>query len=208
MPTTEDGLRAAFKQQPAVAAPDAAGLLQVGRQRLQRRRLRRAGAALVVPLLLAGGVLGGDALSDRRSSTYLLAGSGLTLAAGSAGPVQVSGDRVDLGDGIHAWRRDRTLYIGYPARPYAALDTSDLTARWNDLGYDAVVFDDPGQHDGSTIVVGTVRGAPTSVRVGVDGVFARATIACFQQAEGWCSYKANVPTSIRSYDDPPQVQVR
>ncbi len=203
MPTTEEDLRTAFRQEPPTATPDATALLRMGRRSLQRRRLRRTGVALVAPLLFIGGVL-----VDRGSSPYQLAGSGLTLATTTVGPVQVSDDRVDLGDGIQAWRQGRNLYIGYPARPYAELDTGSINSGWGHLGYDSVVFDDPGQDDGSTIVVGTVRGAPTSIRVGIDGVVVPATIACFDQAKGWCSYKANVPTSIRSYDDGPQVEVR
>ncbi len=204
MPTSEQDLVAAFRhQQPMTATPDVTALLAAGRRRLQRRRVRRLGTALALPLLLLGG-----AVLDHQSSRNELAGSGLTLAAGAAGPVQIADDRVDLGDGIQAWRHDRKLYIGYPARPYAELDTGSLNSRWGDLGYDSVVFDDPGQHDGSTIVVGTIQGAPTSVSVAIDGITAPATIACFDQAKGWCSYKANVPTSIRSYDSGPQVTVR
>lgn len=134
-------------------------------------------------------------------SQYQLAGSGLTLADDSVGPVQVAADRVDLGDGIQAWRKEELLYIGYPAGPYAELDTSSLTSQWDDLGHDTVVLDDIGQQDGSTIVVGTVRGNPTSVTVTIGGVSQPAIIACFQQAAGWCSYQANVPTSIQDADD-------
>lgn len=206
MPTTEQDLRTAFARHPPPDVTlDPAGLVLTGHRRLQRRRFRRVGVALVVPTLLVGGVL-----ADRHATRYELAGSGLTLAAGTDGPVQVSDDRVDLGDGIQAWREGKILSIGYPARPNAFLDTSSLNSQWGDLGYDVVVFDDPGQNDGSTIVVvGSVQGAPTSVRVGIDGVFVPATIACFEQAKGWCSYKANVPVSISSYDadDMPQVEV-
>lgn len=203
MPTTEQDLRHALQQQAITPALDMDAVLSSGRRSLTRRRLRRSGTMLVLPVLLTAGVVA----TNSAPSTQLV-GSGLTLAAGSTGPVQVSNDRVDLGDGIQAWRDGKDLYIGYPARPYAELDTSSLTSRWDDLEYDTVVFDDAGQQDGSTIVVGTVRGAPEAVRVTVDGVATDATIACFEQADGWCSYKANVPTSIRSYDNPPIVEVR
>lgn len=203
MPTTEQDLRHALQRQAITPAVDIDAVLTSGRRNLMRRRLRRSGAALVLPVLLTAGVA---AISSTPSTQ--LVGSGLTLAAGSTGPVQVSNDRVDMGDGIHAWRDGKNLYIGYPARPYAGLDTSSLTSRWNDLGYDIVIFDDPGQQDGSTIVVGTVRGAPETVRVTIDGVTSSATIACFDQADGWCSYKANVPTSFGSRENPPVVDVR
>lgn len=123
--------------------------------------------------------------------------------------MQVADDRVDLGDGIQAWRQGRKLYIGYPARPYAELDTGSINSRWGHLGYDSVVFDDPGQHDGSTIVVGTVRGAPTSVRVAIDGVAAPATIACFstRRRAGARTRPTSLPRSAVTTTDP-QVDVR
>lgn len=80
------------------------------------------------------------------------------------------------------------LYIGYPGRrPYEEADTKSVHLRWKNLGYDAAIFTDPGQHPRSTIGVGTVRGKPTSVVVTLEGVSRRATIACFKQAPGWCS---------------------
>lgn len=79
-------------------------------------------------------------------------------------------------------------------QPGRTPDTSSLNSKWGHLGYDSVVLDDPGQQDGSTIVVGGVRGTPTSVTVSIDATSAPATIACFRQASGWCSYKANVPS--------------
>lgn len=203
MHTTEQDLRHALQRMSLEPEIDVQAVLSSGRRSLTRRRLRRSGAVLVLPVLLTAGL----AATGSAPSTQLVS-SGLTLAAGSEGPVQVSEDRVDLGDGIQAWRDGEDLYIGYPAGPYAGLDTSSINSRWGDLGYDTVVFDEAGEQDGSTIVVGSVRGAPKSVRVTVDGVASDATIACFEEAEGWCSYKANVPTSIRSYDDPPVVEVR
>lgn len=203
MHTTEQDLRHALRQQAVACDIDVQAALTSGRRSLTRRRLRKTGAVLALPVLLTAGI----AATTRDPSTQLV-GSGLTLAAGSTGPVQVSDDRVDLGDGIQAWRDGEKLYIGYPVRPNAVLDTGSINSGWGDLGYDTVVFDDEGEQDGSTIVVGTVRGAPRSVSVTVDGITSEATIACFVQAEGWCSYKANVPTSIRSYANPPQVVVR
>lgn len=205
MYTTEQDLRHALQRMSVEPEIDVEAVLSSGRRSLtrRRRRLRRSGAVLVLPVLLTAGLA-----TTRSAPSTQLVGSGLTLAAGLEGPVQVSGDRVDLGDGIQAWRDGEDLYIGYPARPYAELDTSSLNSRWGDLGYDTVVFDDAGEQDGSTIVVGSVQGAPKSVRVTVDGVASDATIVCFEEAEGWCSYKANVPTSIRSYDEMPVVEVR
>lgn len=203
MHTTEQDLRHALRQDALAPEIDVQAVLISGRRRLTRRRLRRSGAVLVLPVLLTAGIV-----ATRSAPSTQLVGSGLTLAAGSDGPVQVSGDRVDLGDGIEAWRDGKTLHIGYPARPYAELDTSSINSRWGDLGYDTVVLDDAGEQDGSTIVVGTVRGAPQTVRVTVDGVASDATIACFDEADGWCSYKADVPTSIHSYDNMPVVEVR
>lgn len=203
MPVTEQNLMHALHGQPVPTATlDVCALLAHARGRLHRRRARRVGTALALPLLLGAGVA-----LDHHDSPYLLAASGLTLAAGSEGPTQISDNRVDLGDGIQAWRQGRNLYIGYPNRPYSELDTSSISSRWGDLGYDFVIFDDPGQNDGSTIVVGSVRGAPTSVTVTIQGASAPATIACFTQTKGWCSYKANVPTSINSYDDQVRVEI-
>ncbi|MCU1606794.1 MAG: hypothetical protein JWP46_3259 [Modestobacter sp.] len=70
-----------------------------------------------------------------------------------------------------------------------------------------VIFDEPGEHDDSTMVVGTVRGAPSSVEVIIDGVSQEATVACFTQTPGWCSYKAKVPTSWQGDWDLAQVVV-
>lgn len=56
MPTTEQDVVYAFRhQQPMTATPDVAALLAGGRRRLQRRRVRRLGVTLVLPLLLLGG---------------------------------------------------------------------------------------------------------------------------------------------------------
>lgn len=205
MPTTEQELRDALQQGTVAPEIDVQAVLTSGRRSLTRRRLRRSGALLALPVLLTAGILATSSTPSTR-----LVGSGLTLAAGSDGPVQVSDDRVDLGDGIQAWREVDHLFIGYPARPYSQLNTSDSTYRWGwgDLDHDTVVLDDAGEQDGSTIVVGSVRGAPQAVRVTVDGVTTDATIACFDQAEGWCSYKADVPTSIRDDGSLPVVDVR
>ena len=200
MHTDEHDLRHALRQNAAAPDLDMQAVIVSGRRSLMRRRLRRSGAVIALPVLLTAGVA-----ATNGPSTQLV-GSGLTLAGGE-GPVQVSDDRVDLGDGVQAWRDGKTLFIGYPARPYAELDTGEMFNGWGDLDYDSVVFeDDPDNQDGSTVVVGTVRGAPQSVRVTLEGVTADATIACFEQAEGWCSYKVNVPASF--VDEMPVVEVR
>ena len=205
MSTVEQELREFFHAVPAARSVDATAILERGHRQLRAQRLRST-TAVAVPAVVAL-TCGGLVVAGRETSPYELAGSGLTLAAGTVGPVQVSGDRVDLGDGVQAWRHGTHLYIGYPARPYAELDTNDLTSRWGHLSYDTVVFDGAGQHDGSTVVVGTVRGTPSNIVVTVEGVSQTATIACFEQAAGWCSYMAKVPTSIQSYDDTPTLQV-
>lgn len=132
--------------------------------------------------------------------SYRLDSPGLTLAAGPAGaagtasasPRQIDADRVDLGDGVQDG--GRATCSTSATQPGRTPDTSSLNSKWGHLGYDSVVLDDPGQQDGSTIVVGSVRGTPTSVTVSIDATSAPATIACFRQASGWCSYKANVPS--------------
>lgn len=204
MAVTERELHAAFHRPLSAGAVDVAAVLAAGRRRLRRRRLRRTSGALILPVAVAAAV-GLSATGNRHP--YQLVGSGLTLAQGSVGPVQVATERVDLGDGIQAWRKGVLLYIGYPHRPYLELDTKNIHSRWENLGYDAAIFTDPGQHPGSTIVVGTVRGKPTSVVVTLEGVSQRATIACFKQAPGWCSYKANVPASFRDNHRLPDVHI-
>jgi len=130
------------------------------------------------------------------------------LAGGSVGPVQVTTDRVDLGDGVQAWRKGRLLNVGYPGGPHEEVDPAGVGMRWGNLGYDAGIFTEAGQHKGSTIVVGSVRGTPTSVVVTLEGVSRPATIACFTQARGWCVYKANVPASFISGWRGPKIRVR
>jgi hypothetical protein len=196
----EDDLRLALHTHAPTGQLPLAAALASGR----RIRLARRVAPGVAAVVLAAAAV--TALSG-RGQDYRLTGDGLTVSRGP-GVHQIDDDRVDLGDGIQAWRDGETLHIGYPARPYASLDTTSISSRWDDLGHDTVVFDDPGEHDGSTMVVGTVRGEPTSVVVTVDGVSQNATVACFVQAPGWCSYKAEVPTSWQSRDRPPQVEVR
>lgn len=205
MPVSEQELRTALHQHRPAGRVRTDAALEAGRRKLRRRRARRAAGALALPVLLGAGIV---VASGAPHTSYALVGSGLTLAAGSTGPVQVATDRVDLGDGIQAWRGNKLLYVGYPARPYAELDTHSLSTRWGNLGYDAAIFSEAGQHEGSTIVVGSVRGKPTSVVVTLEGVSQPATIACFKQAPGWCVYKANVPTSFRDNNKRPRIQVR
>lgn len=178
---------------PTGQVPLTAALRAGRRTRLARRTVIPA-AALVLAIAGATTLLGGH-------DQYQLAGDGLTLSRGP-GVTQIDDDRVDLGDGIQAWRDGDILGIGYPARPYAALDTSSINSEWGDLGYDVVVFDEPDENDGTTMVVGTVQGQPTAVEVVINGVTQQATVACFTQAPDWCSYKANVPASWRTGTDP------
>lgn len=200
MTLIEDDLRQALRAHPPTGRVPVGAALASGRRIRLARRVVPTVAAVVVA------AAGGIALSG-GGHDYRLTGDGLTVTRGP-GVQQVDDDRVDMGDGIQAWRDGETLGIGYPARPYATLDTTSITSRWGHLGHDTVVFDDPGEHDGSTMVVGTVRGEPRSVVVTVDGVSQEATVACFAEAPGWCVYKAAVPTSWQSVDRMPQVDVR
>jgi hypothetical protein len=200
MTVIEDDLRQALHAHaPAGQVPVAAALAAGRRIRLARRAAPTV-AAVVMAAAAVMALTGGE-------RDYRLAGDGLTLSKGP-GVQQIDAGRVDMGDGIQAWRDGETLGIGYPARPYATIDTTSINSRWADLGYDTVVFDDPGEHDGWTTVVGTVRGEPTSVVVTVDGVSEEATVACFRQALGWCAYKAKVPSSWQSPDSLPKVLVK
>lgn len=185
--------RALHTHGPTGQVPLHAALRAGRRTRLARRSLIPA-AALVLATAGAATLAG-------EHNQYQLAGDGLTLSHGS-GVTQIDDDRVDLGDGIQAWRDGDVLSIGYPARPYASLDTSSINSEWGDLGYDMVVFDDPDENDGTTMVVGTVQGQPAAVEVVIDDVTQPATVACFTQAPDWCSYKAKVPASWRTGSDP------
>lgn len=200
MHDVEEDLRQALRtHEPTGQVPVRAALVAGRRARLARR----APAAVAALVAVGGAALALPSSQDQ----YQLVGDGLTLSQG-AGVQQIDDDRVDMGDGIQAWREGEILAIGYPTRPYAAIDTTSMTSRWDDLGYDIVVFDEPGEQDGSTMVVGTVRGTPTSVEVVIDGVSQEATVACFTQVQGWCSYKANVITSWQSHEQFPEVIVK
>lgn len=202
MSINEQYLREHFRSAPAGGTVNAEEIVAAGRRRLRaRRRQRTLGVTAAVALLAA--ITGGLAQSDPGHAEYELVGSGLTLATGSSGPVQLSDDRVDFGHGLQAWRKGRTLAVGYPDGTHAFLDTADPTARWGDLGYDVVTLDPEGQNDGVTAVVGTVRGKPERVRVSIAGASQTATIACFDQAPGWCSYAALVPFSVQNYTTQP-----
>jgi hypothetical protein len=190
MHDVEDDLRQAFHAHAPTGEVPIEAALRAGRRTRRVRRTVIPAAALVVATAGIATMIGGH-------DQYQLVGDGLTLSHGP-GVEQIGDDRVDMGDGIQAWRDDETLSIGYPARPYASLDTKSLTSQWGDLGHDIVVFDDPDEHDGTTMVVGTVQGQPSSVEVIIDSVSQQATVACFTQAPGWCSYKAKVPASWRS----------
>ncbi len=200
MPDVEEQLRMALRAHEPRGEVPVTAALSAGRR---ARRARRAGVALPTGVLAGGVAL----LASDRPQEYRLVGDGLTVAGG-AGVQQVDDDRVDLGGGLRAWRQGDVLSVGRPDRPYAEIDTSSLTSRWGDLGHDVVVFDEPDEHDGTTAVVGTVRGEPTSVRVTIRGVTQDATVACFVQAPGWCSYAAQVPVDWPGREERPQVDVR
>lgn len=201
MSITEHHLRQHLRTAPVTGTIDLQQILANGHRQLRVRRRRRALTALT-PLGLAA-LVAGLAITGTSGEHYELAGSGLTLAAGSVGPVQVSNDRVDLGGGLQAWREEAVLNVGYPSGAHATLDTTDPTARWGDMGYDVAVLDPEGEDDGRTAVVGTVRGTPDSVDVTIAGVTQKATIACFTQAQGWCSYAAVVPFAVQDYQTQP-----
>ena len=199
MHDVEEDLRQALRAHEPTGQVPVRAALAAGR----RVRLARRAPAAVAALVVVGG-----AAIDLTSGQdqYQLVGDGLTLSQ-AVGVHQIDDDRVEMGDGIQVWREGKTLAVGYPNRPYAEIDTTSMTSRWKDLGHDVVIFDEPGEHDGSTMVVGTVRGTPTSVEVIIDGVAQEATVACFTQTLGWCAYKANVPTSWETLDQPVQVIV-
>lgn len=206
MRTSEQEVRATLQGYQPAGRVDIGAAVAAGRRQLRQRRARRTAGALILPLAAGAGFA--VAAGGVHNGGYRLAGSGLTLAGGSTGPVQVTTDRVDLGDGVQAWRKGRLLNVGYPGGPHEEVDPAGFGMRWGNLGYDAGIFTEAGQHKGSTIVVGSVRGAPTSVVVTLEGVSSPATIACFTQAKGWCVYKANVPASFRSVWRGPQIRVR
>ena len=204
MSVTEQQLREHFHSTTAPMPLKTEGLLAIGHRRLRARRQRRAALVLTPLALIATAVT----VESHRGPGYELAGSGLTLAGTTDGPVQVDDDRVDLGDGIQAWREGSTLSIGYPAGHYAALDTSALTSQWGTLGHDIVVLNDTDMPGPTTTVVGTVQGAPTKIMVTIRGTSQSATIACFTQAHGWCSYKAVLPVTTDDHvKDAPTVTV-
>ncbi|MCD5351269.1 hypothetical protein [Kineosporia mesophila] len=201
---SEQQIRQHFRTAPVEGAVNAQEIVAAGRQQFRARRRRRTwGATATATTAVLAAVTGGIALSSHRDARFELVGSGLTLAAGSSGPVQVSDDRVDLGHGLQAWREGKVLGVGYPDSTHTLLDTTDPTARWGDLGYDVATLDPEGQNDGVTAVVGTVRGQPSHVVVSIAGVTQTATIACFTQAQGWCSYAALVPVSVQNYGTEP-----
>lgn len=206
MRVSEQEVRATLHDYQPTGRVDIGAAVAAGRRQLHRRRARRTAGALILPLAAGAGFV--VAAGGVHNDGYTLAGYGLTLAGGSTGPVQVTTDRVTLGDGVQAWRKGRLLYVGYPGRPYEEVDPAGFGMRWRNLGYDAAIFTEPGQHDGSTIVVGSVRGKPASVVVTLEGVSRPATIACFTQAKGWCVYKANVPASFGISSRGPQIRVR
>lgn len=203
MSITEQQMRQHLRTATVPGAVDTAAVLAAGHRQLRTRRRRQALAAVVPAVLLSA--TAGWAITATRDSGYELAGSGLTLAAGSQGPVQVSDDRVDMGDGLQAWREGTVLSVGYPTGTeggegsHAWLDTSDWGSQWDKNSYDIAVLDTSGATTPGTAVVGAVRGTPSRVDVSIQGVSATASIACFDQARGWCSYAVVVPVVVADH---------
>jgi hypothetical protein len=202
---TEHQMRQHFRTAPVTAVVNTGQIIASGHRQLRARRRRRAlGAVVPAALIVAAG---GIALSGSGNASSELVGSGLTLAAGSSGPVQVSDDRVDLGHGLQAWREGHVVNVGFPEGSHDSLDTTDSTAQWGDMGYDSAVLDEEQPDDHRTTVVGTVRGEPSHVEVTIAGVSQTATIACFTQARGWCSYAAVLPITVDQETQSPTVRL-
>jgi hypothetical protein len=203
MSISEQQMRQHLRTAPVPGVVDTAAIIATGRRQLRTRRRRRALGAIAPAVLLSA--VAGWAITDAGGSDYELAGAGLTLAAGSQGPVQVGDDRVDMGDGLQAWREGSVLSVGYPVGSsggegsHAWLDTSDWGSHWENNSYDIAVLDGNGAVARGTAVVGAVRGTPSRVDVSIEGVTASASIACFVQARGWCSYAVVVPVVVEDH---------
>lgn len=201
MQTVENDLRQALRVHEPQGQVPVEAALRAGRRARLARRLPAAASVIALAIFTTVVVTG------EGESEYRLVGSGLTLASG-AGVAQISGDRVDMGDGIEVWRDGDTLAVGEPAGTFAFIDTTAMTSRWGDGDYDVVVLDDAGEQDGSTMVIGTIKGEPRAVTVSIGATAQEATVACFEQAPGWCTYKAKVPASWRGPEEMPRVTLR
>ena len=195
MPSVEDDLREALHTHPPMGTVPVQAALAEGRRARSRRRLARGGGVLV-----AAGLAAIITLTASQDDQLQLVGDGLTVSSGP-GVTQIADDRVDLGDQVQAWRDGDALTVGYPNGVHAVLNTDDPTADWDDLGYDMVVLEPDETPDGQGLVMGNVRGKPTSVTVETPQQSVEATIACFEQTPGRCVYKAALPTGGVDPDD-------
>lgn len=210
MPLSEQEVRTVLHRHQPTGRIEIGAAVSAGRRQLRRRRARRTAGALVLPLVLGAG-FAVTAERTHNGGGYTLAGSGLTLAAGTTGPVQaVSADRVALGDGVQVRRKGNILYVRLPGgRSFDELNSVAQEGHRGDRGYGSVSEIRPFQPKPSTIVVGNVRGRPKSVVVTVQGVSRSANIACFTQAHGWCVFEASVPPSVHGgLGGVPQIQIR
>lgn len=206
MSIDEQQLRQHLRTAPIAGAVDTAAAIAAGHRQLRVRRRRRAVSA-VVPAVLAA-VAGGWVFADAGSG-YELVGSGLTLAAGSQGPVQVEDDRVDMGNGLQAWREGDVVAVGYAAGAHAWLDTDEWTYRFRPQGqFDVATFDAEGASSSATAVVGAMRGEPPEhVEASIGEASSTATVACFTQAKGWCVYATVVPVAVTDDSMGPAAEV-
>jgi hypothetical protein len=198
MPSVEDDLREALHTHSPMGTVPVQAALADGRRARSRRRLVRGGGGVLV----AAGLAATISLTGAQDDQWQLVGDGLTLSRGS-GVTQIADDRVDLGDQVQAWRDGDALAVGYPHGIHAVLSTDDPVYRlgWDDLTYDTVVLEPHETPDGQGLVMGNVRGEPTSVTVGTPEQTVEATVACFEQTPGWCVYKAALPTGGVDPDD-------
>jgi hypothetical protein len=197
MPSVEDDLREALHIHAPMGAVPVQAALADGRRTRARRRLARGSGGVLIAAGLAAAAFGLPGSQDDRLQ---LVGDGLTVSSGSD-VTQIADDRVDLGDQVQAWRDGDALAVGYPNGVHAVLNTDDPTADWGDLGYDKVVLEPDETPDGQGLVMGNVRGEPTSVTVETPQQTVEATVACFEQTPGWCVYKAALPTGGVDPDD-------
>ena len=197
MPSVEEDLREALRTHAPMGEVPVQAALADGRRGRARRRLARGGGGVLVA---AGVAAAAFSLSGSQDEQLRLVGDGLTVSSGS-GVTQIADDRVDLGDQVEAWRDGDALAVGYPNGIHAVLNTDDPTADWDDLGYDVVVLEPDETPDGQGLVMGSVRGEPTSVTVETPRQTVEATVACFEQTPGWCVYKAAISTGGLDFGD-------
>jgi len=203
---SEQQIRQHLRTAPVSGAVDAAAIIATGRRRLRVRRQRRALAAVVPALAVV--IATGVAIEHPGRGGYELVAAGLTLSASSQGSVQVDTDRVDMGNGLQAWREGDVVNVGYASGAHSWMDIREWTYRLRPQGqYDLATFGGEGAGASSTVVVGAVRGEPKHVSATIEGTSATATIACFTQAEGWCVYATLVPARVTDYSIDPAAKV-